>query len=97
MSGGQTPWSGFDKLLKYINNFIQGTACGYHMPYVVAYVAAVVDVGSRTGAMGRHHPFARAIKQCSLIVELRVGRAEGSSFSRQRGCRRPARQSNAAS
>ena len=46
---------------------------------------------------GETSPFAFAIKQCSLIVELRVGRAEGSSFSRQRGCRRPARQFNAAS
>jgi hypothetical protein len=28
------------------------------------------------GARWRHHPFAPAIKQCSLIVELPVGRAE---------------------
>jgi hypothetical protein len=39
---------------------------------------------------GHRHPFAPAFKQCSLSLELPVGRAEGPFFSRQRACRRQA-------
>src|SRR5262249_6656065 len=56
---------GSGKPLKYVSNLILGTTCRYHMPCV----AAVVEAGSRTWAMGRHHPFARAIKQCSLTID----------------------------
>jgi hypothetical protein len=49
---------------------------------------------SRTWPWGDITPFARASKRCILILELPVGRAESPSFfSRQRGCRRPAKQS----
>ena len=54
MSGGQTPRRDSDKQLKLRMNIAQGTTCPYHMPYVVAYVVAVVEVSSRTfqGSVG---------------------------------------------
>jgi hypothetical protein len=74
MSGGQTPRPHSDKPLEYMQNIKHGTTCPHHMPHVVPYVVAVVEVYSLI--LGRHHPFARAIKQCSVIVKVPVRRAE---------------------
>jgi hypothetical protein len=68
---GAGGWCPSRNILKNIRNLRSGTTCRYHMPYVVA----VVQVRSRTRAIGRHHPFAPASKQCSLIGEYPVRRS----------------------
>jgi hypothetical protein len=78
MSGGQGGGCQFDNALSFLLNCERPTTCRYHIPYVVAYAATVVQAHSRTWPMRRHHPFAHTIKQCSLIGELPVGRAEMS-------------------
>jgi hypothetical protein len=67
--------------MSLLMNFERPTTCRYDMPHVVAYVVADVQGAPVNLGRGGDITTQRAIKHCSLVVELPVGRAEGSIFS----------------